>query len=164
MSRVFEVVWFLPLVLCVTASMLIQPDAHSHTAFALMGGVFAFLVPYILGRSFLFLKPKRKLQAFGGGVTVQWKQKIYTGLVDKFDSKKRMHRVTYNDGDTRWYQLTLQSEFPHEITENYCYFVNSHGTHRVRIDKLDVPLGEFDELSVFCVLCVLCVFCMFCAF
>ena len=63
-SRVFEVVWFLPLVLCVTASMLIQPDAHSHTAFALMGGVFAFLVPYILGRSFLFL-----LVWFGGQIS-----------------------------------------------------------------------------------------------
>ena len=55
LSRVLEVVWFIPIVICVSLSMIYQPDAHSHTAFALMGGIFAFLVPYILGRSFLFL-------------------------------------------------------------------------------------------------------------
>lgn len=55
LSRVLEVVWFVPIVICVLLSIVMQPDAHSHTAFALMGGIFAFLVPYILGRSFLFL-------------------------------------------------------------------------------------------------------------
>ena len=63
-SKILEVVWFVPLALCVTVSMLLQPDAHSHTAFALMGGIFAFLVPYILGRSFLFL-----LVWYGGQIT-----------------------------------------------------------------------------------------------
>ena len=53
-SRVCEVLWFVPLLLCMLLSMRQVPDAHSHTAFGLLGGFFSCLFPFILGRSFLF--------------------------------------------------------------------------------------------------------------
>ena len=53
-SRVCEVLWFFPLLFFMLMSMRGQPDAHSHTAFGLLGGFFSCLFPFILGRSFLF--------------------------------------------------------------------------------------------------------------
>lgn len=53
-SRVMEVLWFVPLLVCMLLSMRQMPDAHSHTAFGLLSGFFSCLFPFILGRSFLF--------------------------------------------------------------------------------------------------------------
>ncbi len=53
-SRVLEVLWFAPLLVCMLLSMRQMPDAHSHTAFGLLSGFFSCLFPFILGRSFLF--------------------------------------------------------------------------------------------------------------
>ena len=81
------------------------------------------------------------LMLLNAQVSIQWCRKIYTGVVDKFDSQKGMHRVTYNDGDTRWYQISLQKPLKttsvsmHTRTTDFYVFNSKCKGSQVCIDK-----------------------------
>ena len=51
----------------------------------------------------------------GCKVSFQWKQRggvrWYTGMVDKYDAAKKQHHVTYEDGDSKWYNMDDVSSY-----------------------------------------------------
>ena len=81
------------------------------------------------------------LMLLNAQVSIQWCRKIYTGVVDKFDSERGMHRVTYSDGDTRWYQISLQKPLKitsvsmHTRTTDFYVFNSKCKGSQVCIDK-----------------------------
>ena len=68
----------------------------------------------------------------GERIAMRWAgRKWYEGTVDKYDSVNKLHHVSYDDGDERWYTMTektfmsIKSEGNINSNEEVRYFFRS---------------------------------------